>query len=122
MVSYDSILHVGELCGDEVWREFFGEPNSSPHEVSESKNFLFLWLPQWKFLSEATIDSVLLAAIEQFEDQATNRLLTAVLEEYEDSGTTRKEDVKKTPAKMLPSTKHCIYTICIFAVTSKFEM
>ena len=42
-----------------------------------------------------------LAAIEQFEDQATNRLLIAALEEYEDSGTTQKEDVKKTPAKML---------------------
>ena len=46
-------------------------------------------------MNEATIDSVLLAAIEQFEDQATNRLLTAALEEYEDSGTTQKEDVKK---------------------------
>ena len=56
----------------------------------------------WKFIeSEATIDSVLLASIEQFEDQATNRLLIAALEEDEDSGTTRKEDVKKTPAKML---------------------
>ena len=76
----------------------------------------------WKFSNEATIDSVLLATIEQFEDQATNRLLTAALEEYEDSGTTQKEDVKKTPAKMLPSTKHCMCTICIFVVTSKFEM
>ena len=56
----------------------------------------------WKFLNEATIDSVvLLASIGQFEDQATNRLLIAVLEECEDSGTTQKEDVKKTPAKML---------------------
>ena len=45
-----------------------------------------------KFLNEATIDSVLLAAIEQFEDQATNRLLITALEEYEDSGTTQKED------------------------------
>ena len=36
MVSYDSMLHVCELCGDEVWREFFGEPNSSAHEVSRS--------------------------------------------------------------------------------------
>ena len=52
---------------------------------------------------------MLLAAIEQFEDQATNRLLLAALEEYEDSGTTQK-DVKKTPAKMLPSTlsEHCM--------------
>ena len=57
-----------------------------------------------------------LATIEQFKDQATNRLLIAALEEYEDSGTTQKEDVKKTPAKMLPSTKHCMCTICIFLV------
>ena len=55
-------------------------------------------------MNETTIDSVLLAAIQQFKDQATNRLLIAVSEEYEDSGTTQKEDVKKTPAKMLPST------------------
>ena len=56
----------------------------------------------WKFLNEATIDSVvLLASIGQFEDQATNRLLIAALEECEDSGTTQKEDVKKTSAKML---------------------
>ena len=39
-----------------------------------------------------------LGAIEQFEDQAANRLLIAALEENEDSGTTQKEDVKKTPA------------------------
>ena len=59
----------------------------------------------WKFLKEVTIDSVLLAAIEQFEDQATNRLLIAALEKYEESGITQKEDVKKTPAETLPSTK-----------------
>ena len=35
-----------------------------------------------------------LRAIEQFEDQTTNRLLIAALEEYEDSGTIQKEDVK----------------------------
>ena len=71
-------------------------------------------------LNEATIDSVLLAVIEQFKDQATNRLLTAVLEEYEDSGTIQKEDVKKTPAKMLLSTlsKHCMCTI-IMRICSK---
>ena len=61
------------------------------------------------------IDSVLLAAIEQFEDQATNRLLIAALEEYEDS-CRHNEDVKKTPAIMLPSTKHCMCSICIFVV------
>ena len=67
---------------------------------------------------------VLLAALKQFEYQATNRLLLAVLEEYGDSGTTQKKDVKKTPAKMLPSTlsKHCMCTISIFvAMSSKFE-
>ena len=59
---------------------------------------------------------MLLASIGQ-EDQATNRLLIAALEEYEDSGTTQiKGDVKKTPAKMLPSTKHCMCTICIVIV------
>ena len=55
---------------------------------------------------------VLLAAKEQFEDQTATRVLIAALEEYEDSGTTQKEDVKKTPAKMLPST-HCMCTIFV---------
>ena len=72
----------------------------------------------WKDLNEAAIDSVLLAAVEQFEDQTTTRLLITALEEYEDFGATQKKDVKKTPAKMLPSTlnKHCVCTICIFVV------
>ena len=67
----------------------------------ELNNHQFLQLPPlvWKFLNEATVNMVLLAALEQFEYQATNRLLIAALEEYEDSGTTQKEDVKKTPAK-----------------------
>ena len=55
-----------------------------------------------KFLNEATIDLVLLAALEQFKNQTTNMLLIVALEDYEDSGTTQEEDVK-TPAKM-PST------------------
>ena len=67
----------------------------------------------WKVLNEATINSVLLAAVEQFEDQTTTRLLITVLEEYEDSGTTQKEDVKKTPAKMLPSTLSNLDIICV---------
>ena len=56
---------------------------------------------------------VLLAALKQFEYQATNRLLLAALEEYGDSGTTQKKDVKKTPATMIPSTlsRHCMCTI-----------
>ena len=61
---------------------------------------------------------MLLAAIEQFEYQTTTRVLIAALEEYEDSGTTQKEDVKKTPAKIIPST-HCMCTICIFVVNAK---
>ena len=75
-------------------------------------------------VSEDTVDTVLLAALKQLEYQATNRLLLAVLEEYGDSGTTQKKDVKKTPAKMLPSTlsKHCMCNISIYvAMASKFE-
>ena len=53
----------------------------------------------WEILNEATIDSGLQATPDQFEDQATDRLLLSVLEEYEDSGTTQKDNVK-TPAKM----------------------
>ena len=41
---------------------------------------------------------VLLAALKQFEYQATNRLLLAASEENGDSATTEK-DVKKTPPK-----------------------
>ena len=47
---------------------------------------------------------VLLASLKQFKYQATNRLLLAASEEYGDSDTTQKKDIKKTPAKMLPST------------------
>ena len=48
-----------------------------------------------EFLNEATVDLELLAALEQFKDQATNKLLLAALEEYEDSGTKQEEeDVK----------------------------
>ena len=56
----------------------------------------------WWVLNEATVDLALLDALEQFEDQATNRLLLSALEGCEDPGITQKED--KTPAKMLPST------------------
>ena len=75
----------------------------------------------WKFLNEATVDSVLLAAVEQFEDQTTTRLLIAALAEYENSGTTQKDGVKKTSARMLPSTlsRHCMCTICIFVVNDQ---
>ena len=63
---------------------------------------------------------VLLAALKQFEYQATNRLLLAMSEEYGDSGTTQKKDVKKTPAKMLPSTlsKQHVYNKLFFVVNN----
>ena len=93
-------MYVCEFCGDEVCREFFGEPNSSPHEVSErwtTASFCgHLLLLVWMFLNEANIATN--CNIEQFEDQAINRLLIATLEECKDSGTTPKEDVKKTAA------------------------
>ena len=69
-------------------------------------------------VSEATVDLVLLAALEQFKCQGTNRLLLAASEKHEYSSTTQKKDVKKTPAKMLPLTltKHCMCTVSIFVV------
>ena len=47
----------------------------------ELNNCQFLRLPSLvrKFMNEATIDLVPLAAIQQFEDQATNRLPIAAL-------------------------------------------
>ena len=57
------------------------------------------------FERSRAFESVLLAELEKFEYQALhvyNRLLLAALEKPEDSGTTQKEDVKKTPAKILP--------------------
>ena len=53
-------------------------------------------------MNEPTTDSVLLAAIEQFEDQTASRVLIAALEEYEDLGTT-----------------HCMCTISIFVVNAR---
>ena len=76
-------------------------------------------------VSEATVHFVLLPVLEQFEYQATNRVLLAASEEYEDSGTTRKKDVKKSQAKMLTPTlsKHCIAFLLqmIMANSLKFE-
>ena len=65
-------------------------------------------------MKRCTVDSVLLAALEQFEYQAISRLLLAVLEEYEDSGTIQEEGVKTSP-KMLPSTRtlHVYYAFML---------
>ena len=43
----------------------------------------------WWVLNEVTVDSALLDALEQFKDQATNRLLLSALEGCEDPGTTQ---------------------------------
>ena len=49
-------------------------------------------------------------------------MLLAALEEPEDSGTTQKEDVKKTPAKMLPSILYVDYTnFCFVNDHGKFS-
>ena len=40
-------------------------------------------------LNGATVDLLLLAVLEQFEDEATDRLLLFAFEEYEHSGTTQ---------------------------------
>ena len=77
------------------------------YEWEELNNYQFPWPPplvRW-FLNEATVDSALLDALEQFEDQATNRLFLSALVGCEDPGT--KDE--KTPAKMLPSTLHILY-------------
>ena len=60
---------------------------------------------------------MLLAALEQFVYEATNRLLLAASDKCEGLGTIQK-DVKKKPAKMLPPTlsKQCMCTISIFVV------
>ena len=117
MVSYDSVLHVCKVCGDEVCRKFFSEPNTSPHEVSRSwttASFCGRFLKLvGMFLNEATIDSVLITTIEQFKDQSTTNC--CIGETWRLRHNTN-EDVKKTPAKMQSSTTHCMYTICIFVV------
>ena len=86
---------MGAYKGTKSAERVFGEHNTSPHEVSEIQTTASFCGCLQKFLNEATTDMVLLAAIEQVEDQTTTRVLIAALWEYEDSGTTQKEDVKK---------------------------
>ena len=66
MVSYNSVLH--DLCGDEVYREFFCEPRAAEQlpisaAVSSSAGVL----------NEANVNSLLATSctIEQLEDQAS---------------------------------------------------
>ena len=53
---------------------------------------------------------MVLVALEQFKDQATDRLLLSMSEECVDSGTTQRRRMQ-TPVKMLTSTlsKHALY-------------
>ena len=79
MVSYDSILR--DICGDKVCRGFFSEPNSSPHKVRGAElQILQRPPPVWGFMNEATVDLEILATLEQFKDQATDKLLLYALE------------------------------------------
>ena len=89
-------------CGDEVYREFFGDPNSSPRELgaAEQPHLSAVASSSAGVLNEANVNTLVLGALEQFEDQVTDWLLLFPLEEYADSGTTQKDDTKKTPAKM----------------------
>ena len=63
--------------------EFFSEPNSSSHGVrgAEQLPVSVAASSSVVVLNEATVNSVLLDALEQFEDQATDRLLLSVLED-----------------------------------------
>ena len=75
MVSYSSALR--DLCGDEVYREFFCEPNSSPCElgVAEQPPVSAAASSCAGVLNEADVNSLLPDALKQFEDKATNQLL-----------------------------------------------
>ena len=78
--------------GDEVCREFFGEPNSGPHELNRRcKTGSFVAA---SFLNEATVDSVLLYL--QYSSLRTKLpigcKLLRCMEQCEDSGTTQKKD------------------------------
>ena len=59
MESYDSMLE--DLCGDEVYGEYFSEPNSSSHGVRGAKQHQLLWLPPvlWGFSNEVNVNLVL---------------------------------------------------------------
>ena len=90
MVCYDSLLC--DLCGDEVYNgEFFSEPNSTSHGVRGAEQLpVSVAAPLvWWVLNGATVDLTLLDALEQFDNQPTDRLLLSALEGCEDPATTR---------------------------------
>ena len=74
-------------------------------------------------VNEATIDLVLLAAIEQFEDQTTNRLLIAALEEYELGHNTKGGCQEDTSQNATINIVCVLYAFLLWmTITSKFEM
>ena len=83
-MSYNSVLH--DLCGDEVCREFFCKPNSSPCELGAAEQLPISAAASSSagVLNEANVNSLVLAALKQLEDQAT------VAEGYEQLGTAQK--------------------------------
>ena len=68
MVSYNST--PCDLWVDEDYGEFFGEPNSSSHGVREAEQppVTVVAYSSVGVLNEATVDEVVLVALEQFED------------------------------------------------------
>ena len=81
MVSYSSVLR--DLCGDKFYREFSVNPIVVHVSAAASSSA--------GVMNEANVNSLLLAALEQFkdqaapehfEDQATNGLLLFALEGY----------------------------------------
>ena len=102
------------------------EPNSSPCELgaAEQPPVSAAASSSTGVLNEANLNSLLLAALEQFKDQAaleqfedqgTDRLLLFALEGYEDSGTTQQEDTKRHQPKCQLNTvcKDVLYTLLL---------
>ena len=77
-------------------------------------NYQFLRPPPlvWWVLNEATVDSAPLDALEQFEDQATNRLLLSALEGCEDQGTTQQKRIRRHQPKCYHQLY--VYMYCIY--------
>ena len=115
MVSYNYVTSLRT--------KFFSEAEQPPVSGAASSSV--------GVLNEATVDMMALVALEQFENQPTNRLLLSTLIwRNMKTEAQKKENAKKTPVKMLPSTlcKHKLYVkMCIFVVNDnnkqlKFEI
>ena len=67
-------------CGNEVYREFFSEPNTTACELGAPLAVSAAVSSSAGVLNEANVNSLVLGALEQFKDQAA-------LEEFEDQVT-----------------------------------